>query len=606
MKKVIYRIASYWIFYILFFVLAKAGFYFFGGMFGNGIGIGEFFKAVWHGLPMDLSMASYLTMVCALFYFLFVLTKSKAFNQISYRLNQVVLVALTFFVMVDARLYRYWGFHIESSILEYLKTPKEAAASANFLDWAVVLAGTIILSFLVLRAWKAWFHPNRMESQKRRHAALVLLLMGILIIPLRGGLDVATMSVSRVYYSNENTANHLALNAVWNAAFSLIDETKQPLEFMTEEEAESEYKELYDRPETIGFDTLISSPKNVVVIVLESFTANLVGSIGGREGVTPNLDYWMGEGVSFTNCYSSGDRSDRGLTTLYTGYPALPERRLLSHAQKLEAVPNLYRNAKKQGYHTSFHYGGNIDFANLRLLFTSGKVDDLVTGEDLDDDLDRGKWGVHDGDMYHVFLKQLQTEKQPFLSTLYTLSSHEPFDIPTVSFTSDSFRIMKAVYYADSCFGSFMNQLKKTDLWGNTLVVVTADHGVKNPGNLQVYSPRKYRVPLLLTGGAVKSPKSYNHFVSHTDIPYSIEHLITGAWNKDYLFSKSLGDTTNSQAIYFYNMGAGMTSENGIVVYDMNGEFFVVNYAKSDSLFNRMSKQVLGYTQYASKVFGSY
>ena len=606
MKEVLRRVVSYWIFYILFFVIGKLYFFFFGGALGNGLGFIDLIKSIWYGLPMDLSMASYLAMITSLFYFLYVLTQWGGFRTIEYRWNQLLIIALSFFIVVDARLYRYWGFHIESSILEYLKTPKEASASANIFDWLVVVVSTIVLSWALLKAWKYFMNTPQSDLPKRIHSSFVIVLILVLIVPLRGGFGVATMSVSRVYYSTNNSANHVALNAVWNAAFSLMEESKQPLEFMTDEEAQTVYNQLYPAERSASIDTYIDQPTNVVVIVLESFTANVISSIGGRPGVTPQLDYWMNRGVSFSNCYSSGDRSDRGLTTLYTGFPALPERRLLSQAHKLDTVPNIYRNVKAMGYSTSFLYGGNIDFANLRLLFTSGQVDQLITDKDIDESLNRGKWGVHDGDMFTTFLGHLETEKQPFFSTLYTLSSHEPFDIPKVSYQSDSFRIMKAVYYADSCFGSFMRDIEKSDFWNNTLVVVTADHGVKNPGNLQVYSPRKYRVPLFFTGGVVKQPHQYQHYVSHTDIPFSIEHLISGSWNSNYQFSKELGDTSQSQAIYFYHLGAGMTSENGIVVYDLNGKFFVVNYAKSDSLFQEMSKQVLGYTQHASNIFEGY
>ncbi|MFT5723825.1 MAG: phosphoglycerol transferase MdoB-like AlkP superfamily enzyme [Bacteroidia bacterium] len=600
-------VSKVFISYTLFFVISRVVFFGFNFQEQSEAGFGTLLDASYHGLPMDLSMAGYATLFSALLLLLGNMIKWPYLKKVIVYVNVFLITLFSVFLVINSRLYGYWGYHIDNSILNYLKTPKEAMASANLQDWVVVLVASIALIFVSYKVFK-WFvfKPIRSYLFKRTNALIVLPLLAVLIVPIRGGFDVATMNVSRVYFSTKPFENHLAINPVWNAAFSLTEADVDQFDFMSNDVCDAAYRSAF--PIKSDLPSFQFDPEtNVILVVLESFTANVVSSIGGLEGVTPNLNAWMEKGMSYDHFYSSGDRSDKGLTTLFTGFPALPNSRLLSHPTKLSNAPSVYKGFHDRGYYTSFYYGGNLDFANLKLLFSDGNLDQIVTRDDIDSK-SNGKWGVRDGEMFNNFYQDVSTQKQPFFSTLYTLSSHEPFDIPTVSFSSDSLTsdFYKALYYTDSCFGAFMSDLKKSDIWENTVVVVTADHGVKNPGNLVLLSPRKYRIPLLLTGGAVKTKRRYSHYCSHTDIPYSLEISFLGGTDEAYKFSKSIFDTTASQAYYYYVLGAGLINENGCVVYDIKGDLFLVNTTQNDSIYQQMQRQLLGVTQKASELFNSY
>ncbi|MFT5512713.1 MAG: phosphoglycerol transferase MdoB-like AlkP superfamily enzyme [Bacteroidia bacterium] len=591
------------LFYTLVFLIGRVLFYAFN--FGaTGFNIALLGSASLHGILMDFSMAGYLTMANVI---ILMVANLILFKRVAYLLNAVnilIIMILCNFIVINSRLYSYWSYHIDRSILDYLKTPKEALASANWLDWLLVVGVVIVFAYLAIRLYRlivmrimASYTVSRVDS------IWSLAMSGLLIVPIRGGFDVATMNVSKVYFSNDLFENHLAINPVWNASFSLTETKVESFNFMDDIACERAYRTAYP---VVNDTSQMQFPDNtnVIMIVLESFTANVVSSIGGIDGITPQLNHWMLTGLSFDNCYASADRSDKGLTTLFTGYPALPNARLLSHPNKLSKVPNVYSAFKNAGFHTSFYYGGNLDFANIKLLFSSGNVDKLVSGIDVASE-SKGKWGLRDEDMFDTFYSDVVAQKDPFFATLYTLSSHEPFDIPPVSFSSDSLTsdFYKSIFYTDSCFGDFMHKLKSSPVWENTIVVVTADHGVKNPGNLVLFSPRKFRVPLLITGGAVQKPKQYSHYCSHTDIPYSLEESILKGLPTGYQFSKSVFDTSNSKAFYHYVLGAGMVNEHGCVVFDIKGNTFFVNTTQNDSIFKVMQQQVLGVTQKASKNF---
>lgn len=603
--KTLKAIGSVFLYYVVFFVLARLLFFVMNWKLGSGVDV--FFTSSIHGLQMDLSTAGYLTILNATLFFIGNLLVWSGSKNVLHYTNKALTLILAIFVVIDARLYAYWGYHIDGSILEYLKTPKEAMASANFFDWLVVVLVSFVFTYICFKLYR-WIvvRPIKSCSLKRVHMLTVLVIMGALIIPIRGGFDVATMNVSKVYYSTKPFANHVAMNSVWNGVFSLVEGKQDVFHFMDDSEALEHYTSLYSTSGTDSTHKLEGAP-NVIVIVLESFTANVVQAIGGIDGITPNLNKWMGNGLSFENCYASGDRSDKGLTTLFTGFPALPNARLLSYPNKLDKVPNVYNGFKEQGYQTSFYYGGNLDFANIKLLFSDGSVDRIIDGSQVETP-NKGKWGVRDEDMFDRFYSDLSKDQNPFFATLYTLSSHEPFDIPAVSYQSDSLTsdFYKAIYYTDSCFGVFMGKLSRSKIWANTVVVVTADHGVKNPGNLVHLSPRKFRVPLLFTGGAIKQSKRYTHYCSHTDIPLSLESLLLENAISQYPFGKSVFDSKASFALYYYVLGSGMINENGCVVYDIGGDGFLVNTTNNDSVYHQMQKQILGVTQYASTLFNSY
>lgn len=564
-----------------------------------------------HGLRLDLSIAGYLILVGGLCYTIGVLVRSKTMvGKWVYLWNKALYVVFGVFLAVNARLYKYWGYHIDGSVLEYLRTPKEALASANGMDWLVTIllsAGLLWVTFL----WHRFLFKKQKDMKdlpKQWMAIPALLCTALMIVPIRGGVDVATVGVSSSYFSEDNFKNHTALNPIWNLSYSLTEQSKgERLDFMLEGEAEGIRSQLYGQ---YGEDSTLILPSNtnVIFIVLESFTANVVEEIGGFKGVTPNLNRWLKKGMSFSNFYSSGDRSDRGLTTLFTGFPSLPNGRLLKYPNKLSRAPNLYRNLNNRGYSTAFYYGGNLEFANLKLLFTEGKVNKVVSKSNLSADLEKGKWGVRDEDMFNLFLSDIKKQEQPFFSTLYTLSSHEPFDVPEVSFKVDrpDSKFFEAIYYTDSCFGDFMDKFASSRLWENTIVVVTADHGVRKPEDVVLYSPRKFRVPLLMVGGLIDSPQRYDHYCSHTDLPFTIEKMMFGNTNREYQFSKSVFDDKKSYAHYYYNLGAGMVNPNGCVVYDIKAKYFLVNTTTSDTAYTRMQQEVLGVAQSASKQFEEY
>ena len=604
MSNWIKRFALFGLLWLIYFGFARFLFY----LVVEGIGAfdAQIFLTSWrYGLKLDLSIVGYLLIIWGLYMLMLFAINAKHTDRHIHRLTALISTVFSAFIGIDFALFRHWDSHIDSSILEFLRTPAEAMASTSWADTGVTV---LVASFLMLFSWIVQRIAARkwpIEHINLRSIPLLVFLIAASIIPMRGGIGIVPIGVSSAFHSNDNFRNQLAINPVWNAMISLVEHEESDLY----QKLPKGYKS-WERVQTSRYENPFefkTSQPNVVVIILESFTANVIGSIGGIDGPTPQLNKWAEKSIVFDHFYSNGDRSDRGLTTLFTGYPAIPNHRLLQYPTKLARATNLFQVLNEAGYQTSCYYGGNFEFAGMNMLFTLSNVDRVVESRVLDSELPRGKWGVHDGPLFEKFYNDIRSEKQPFAATIYTLSSHEPYDIPDVSYQSHrkGQRFYEAVYYTDSCVGQFLDSMSKSPMWENTLVVITADHGSRKPDQVVLYSPRKFRIPLMITGGVVKEAKRLSHYGSHQDLPFSMLQWLNLP-SKAIPYGKQLLDTTQSYAPYYYNYGAGIINEEGCLVYDLHRSYFLYNSSKSDSSFQSLKSLLFGTTKHGIEMFRSY
>jgi phosphoglycerol transferase MdoB-like AlkP superfamily enzyme len=251
-----------------------------------------------------------------------------------------------------------------------------------------------------------------------------------MFIPIRGSFTVAPMNVGFVYFHPTKAyANHAAVNVIWNFFYKLQkDEVVYPKNFYDDKRAAEQFNSFY--PEDDSTVRLFNQKKpNVVLFILESFTAQLIEPLGGVKGLTPNLNELCSEGVLFTNFFSSGERTDKGIVSILSGYPAQPRTSIIKYTSKAQKLPYLFRSIKDLGYSTSFIYGGDVDFANLRAYLTNCNLSTMTTYEDFPGQ-DVSKWGVHDHLVFERAFQEIDSARSPFFKVILSLSSHEPFDVP--------------------------------------------------------------------------------------------------------------------------------------------------------------------------------
>jgi len=567
-------IVRYFLFWVLYFIVTRLFFELYNIGQTSSLDFITIIGTFWHGLLLDMSMSGYVT---ALITFALACTIRSKAQTISTIVNSISVTFIIIFAIIgicDCELYRNWGFRMDSGVLMYLKTPKEAAASTPVWLTAAIIIWISLFSWLSVKAHKRIITAKTDQLQPTSWLSLpAILFMGaLLVIPIRGGFGMP-IRTGTVYFSNQQYANHAAINVQWNFCNSLTDTNiRQNDKFMPQEQAESIVKQML-KTDTLQCRLLNNSRPNIMIMLMESFTAKLISCTGGIEGVTPNLDSLARTGVLFSNCYANADRSDKGIVSILSGYPAQPTTSIMKLTKKASKLPHLSHKLNAEGYTSSFYYGGDIEFANMKSYFIMGDYNHIVSKSDFKHNEMNSKWGAHD----HIVLNRWYSDvcglKPPFFSVLFTLSSHEPFDVPHTSRfldKTDGGKFTNTMHYTDSCIGDFVRHAAAEPWWQNTLLILISDHGSRLPEKSENHVPERFHIPMIWLGGALaKTDTVISEYVNQTDLPLILCNQL-GLDGSCFSFSKDALSGSQSFALYSYNNGVGYISENEAFTYDRN------------------------------------
>lgn len=571
---------------------------------------GEVVRVFFSGLKMDISLLGYFLMASGLILTISMFVRNHWLYYILNVLNIFLLVATAILVTMDLELYRHWGFRLNSAPIFYIRSAGTAAMGSVELTVVFKLLFVctgLITIFLFLYDRMLMTKIQALRPGKRRGFVVLLIITVLMIVPIRGSFSVAPMNTGFVYFHKTKAyANHAAINVVWNFLYNLGKNTilKYPENLLLKQAAEQSFRELY--PPHDSTVNIWNQPRpNIILFILESFTADVIAPLGGLENVTPNLNQLCEEGVLFTNFYSSGDRTDKGLISILSGYPAQPQTSIIKNPAKTQRLPYLNHYIKNLGYHTSFVYGGDIDFANFRSYLTNSSFDHITADIDFPEDLNYSKWGVQDHVVFQQGLQECDTARQPFFKVILSLSSHEPFDVPMpprfVGKDHESM-FLNSCYYTDQSIGDFVTKAKTAAWWQNSVIIFVADHGHRLPGNKELKDKARYKIPLLMIGGAVKKDSVIHTVASQTDIANTILAQM-GTHSNAFTFSKDiLSPASKSFAVYFFNDGYGFVAPGQYILYDNIGKQFLrKDGASPEDLQRSQSYQQILFSDYNNK-----
>lgn len=574
MKKRIQRFFTTYFLFVLLFVLQKPIFMaYYHDLYKNS-SFSDFFQVMWHGLPLDLSLAGYLTIIPGILLIASAWTESK----VLYRIRQVyfgfISLLMASIFVIDMGLYDFWGFRLDATpVFYFFSSPKEALASVStgFIITGIlaILACTSLIYtlfyFTIIKEKNSIKVPYRYVNV----ALVMVLLTGLLFIPIRGGFTVSTMNLSKVYFSQNQRMNHAAINPAFSFMYSMTHQTNfdKQYRFMKPEVANRLFSELVEKPNSSDSipELLNTTRPNVILIILESFSNHIMETMGGTPNVAINMDKFTKEGVVFTNFYANSFRTDRGLVSVISGYPAQPTTSIMKYPEKTENLPSIPRSLKKAGYDLQYYYGGDADFTNMRSYLVSAGLEKIVSDKDFSLSERASKWGAHDHVLFNRFMKDLNEgkQKEPFFKILQTSSSHEPFEVP---FHKHNDKILNAFAYADSCVGDFVTRIKKTPMWKNTLIVLVPDHLGGYPSPVDQQKIEFHKIPMIFIGGAVKEAQKIATYGSQMDLAATLLSQMKLP-HKDFIFSKNLLNPSSPHFGYFAvpNVFGMITPENQLV-----------------------------------------
>jgi phosphoglycerol transferase MdoB-like AlkP superfamily enzyme len=594
---------SYFLLWIGYFIFARIFFLLFYFEKTQNLGLATSLKTFLYGIQLDTSFTGYLCVIPFLLISSAVFFNPKKIENCIRWYSYLVLVSITLLLIIDASLYKAWGVRLDTTLLAYIDTPEVMIASVSTFQMISGILLWITISAVFISIFRRIIKINsiKLTTGHWLQTPILLVITVALIIPIRGGLQEIPVNQSNVYFSHKMFANHAAVNFIWNFSNTITHKTgtKNVYRFFEDETAKAIiYKTKNSLLESTTDTILNTKLPNVILIIWESLPAKVVGSLGGEPNVTENLNRLSKEGILFTNFYGNGDRTDKGIPAILSGYYPPPVKRIMRMPNKTRSLPMLPAEMNSLGYKTSFYYGGDLNFGNMNTYLRNAKITEIVDGSAFDKKDWNSKWGAFDDVFMKRFADDLKTkQKTPFFKIALTSSSHEPYELnDTYKFGKDSednlFRSSHA--YTDKFIGKFIDFAKKQDWYENTLIVIMSDHGHSSPKHEgEYFSPKKFKIPMLWLGGALhKKGIEIDNLASQVDFSYTLLDLLNGD-NSKFKFSKSLFNTSENQyAHYTFNKGFGTLSKNGLYLFDYVSKKPIVKYGTDANKLDSLGKAI--------------
>ncbi len=505
----------------------------------------------------------------------------------------VFIVLFSLISVINFNIFREWGTKLNAKAIGFaFSAPNESLASGAS---SPILATLLILLFLTTTGLflRRWIIPNRLEFGRDPlwlRSVVTVFLLGANFLLIRGGTDVSPINQSMAYYSDDAILNHAAVNTEWNLMYSVIASAKihnNHYLYLSSKEADAVVHDLYKTKKDTTINILNTKRPNVVLIIMESFTADLTKVLGHENGITPKFDSLVHQGVLFSKIYSTGNRTDKGIVGTLAGFPSLAAGNIVNFPPKMIRIPAISQEFKKHGYRTVFFYGGQSEFDNYKAFILGHDYQKLVDKKDFDASEMNSKWGAYDGVVLNRQLKDLSATRQPFFSTQMTLTNHEPFEVPGAykfGTADNAARFKSTAFYTDSCINDFLNKAKTKPWYKNTLFVFVADHGHILPKeNSEVYMPQRYHIPLFFYGDVIKREyrgKIFTNTGSQIDIANTLLTQL-GMNAKSFTWSKNLlNPYTKPFAFFSWDNGMGFIDNEQCVTFDNVGRRILYNDQK--------------------------
>ncbi len=577
------------------------------------ISLSEIAKCFYFALKLDVSTACYLSVIPFLIYAVLYFKPSKHI----YKIIQIYVIIVTLIVYLisigETGIYSEWKSKLNAKALAYLQNPAEIVSSTSTLNviGLLLLLGILIAGSLILFEKTFPFTKHPFKKSVAAGIAFILLMPLLLFTGIRGGWGAIPITQSQSWYSHYVILNDAAVNPGWNLLVNIINNQKflktNPFETMPDAEANRMVDEIHFCKTDTTINILTTPRPNVVLIIMESWSADLIESLGGTKGITPQFHELEKDGYLFTQAYSSGNRSQQGMAGLFAGFPALPITTLTEHPDKYVKLPSLIKILNANKYSTSFYFGGQLIYGNIKSFIMFNEFNRIVEGEQFDAKIPRGKLGVHDEYLFKRQLNDLKTEQQPFFSAMFTLSTHSPYDEPmqkVLDWGGTENNYINSAYYTDKCLGNYLTEAKKQAWYNNTLFIILADHSHNTYRNHNLQTFEYHKIPILLYGNVLKPElrgKQSEVYISQTDIPSTLLHQLKIP--SQFEWSRNVFNPYAPHYAYFeMNDGLGWMRRDGYFVYNKTENVFL-DKKLPNPLEDSIVKEGKAYLQHLFKEF---
>lgn len=545
----------------------------------EGVKFSEMIGVFPHAFRLDMATVCYLLVIPFILSIIQSIRPSKVTAIIQLCYSTILIFLYSLLAVAEIGVYAEWKTKIDFKSLYYLRHPGEIAASSSTYEFILLFIVLLLIFISSLLLFRRFVMPLFQKLRAKWSGILIFILIApvLLIIGFRGGVQQVPVNQSECYYSRHNILNLVAVNPAFNLIHSYYAnrefENSNPFLFYPLHDAKHTVDSLFfvEKDTTISF---LKNPRpNIVLIIIESWSADLIESLGGAPGITPRFHELEKEGILFTGFYSGGNRSQQGMASIFGGFPAIPVTAITHHSNKFIKLPSLIKKLNSAGYHSSFYFGGQLIYGGLRAYMMFNEFDRIIEQKDFKSSVPSGKLGIHDQYLFDLHLSEMKNEKQPFISAMFTMSSHSPYDQPmkqVLEFGGNEKPFVNSVYYTDSCIGDYLSKARKESWYKNTLFILVADHSHNTYRNWSVNSPDYRKIPLLFYGDVIKDEfkgRKINRISSQTDIPNTLlKQLNLDA--SDFHWSRDLMNPHSREfAFWEINIGGGWITHEGYYIY---------------------------------------
>tara|TARA_B100001093_G_scaffold520485_1_gene616594 strand:- start:32349 stop:34205 length:1857 start_codon:yes stop_codon:yes gene_type:complete len=606
--KFFLKLYFFWLF--LFFINRVIFFIFYFKSFKN-IKILEILQIVPNSIELDISFISYVASIAFLLILLgFILSSFKIEPFINKTVNFFIVSMILFTNIVSAGeicLYKEWESKLNYTALTHFKHPREVFLTASNIDY-LIFSFYILISIIVIRFYfnnikiHFKFQKSSFKSILKR-VFFAPLILGVFFYFIRGGMQSIPINISDSYFSKNIIVNDLTVNSNWNIIQSYFKSSRSingnPYIKYSKKEYDLFVENYISDSNITVLPTKIlkDNQPNIVFILLESWSADIIENLGGLKDITPNFKKLEEHGLLFTNFYSNGWKSEQAVSSIFSSFPVFPYISIIKETDKARKLPSINKSLKN--YNSSFIFGGQLSYGNIKGFLLNQKFDLVL---DIDDfNYPRGRLGIHDEFMFDEFHLHLNKMQKPFFSTLFTLSSHSPYDFPfkhKFSFNSRHDPYVNSVAYTDSCLGVFFQKIKNEKWYNNTLFIIVSDHSHSTPIYRRVAQKERFKIPMLWYGNVLHEKyKGLSNEIlsSHIDITPTLLSQLNYKVDSKY-FGNDIFKLNKKYVPYSFVRGYGMI--NGFsnyaysITYDKPFEIDIKkdsNIIKNTELFMQYS-----------------
>ena len=563
---------------------------------------------------MDTIAVSYLMIIPVLLLTLSPKMVSIAVDKLLRVYFLIILLILVYMENATFPFFAEYDVRPNFKFVEYLEYPKEVFAMI-FAEYKLALfISMVMMATVAYFYWKLTKNAflKSFEEVYWKRLLLIFPLSILLFIGIRSSFGHRAANNSDAMYSSNRVINEITKNTAYSVAYSIYANKKFASKGtgqygkMDVNEAikrvsrrldinSSNNESIFSRLERTHFKQ--EKPKNLVIFLQESVGAQFSASVGGEEGIMPEFDRLAKDGIIFTDLYSNGTRSIRGIAGVVAGNFAVPGKGVLKRPKSQTDWFTIARLFKPLGYETSFIYGGESRFDNMKAWFLGNGFDKVIDEGKMPACNYIGTWGICDEEVVgfaDTEYKRLNDNKKAFMSVVFSTSNHSPFDFPDgkIELVSGVKKksVKNAIKYADYAIGQMIAKAKQNGYYDNTVFLIVSDHNVRVYGDDTV-PVNMFHIPGLILGGGIK-PLVYEKTSTHPDITATALDLVGADFNYPLLGHSIFSEKKQKLSFMQFNNNYALMINDKIAVIRPNKPASSYTYNR-DTQLNLSDKHLI-------------